>query len=1163
MSDSRVRKFTVKGKAMFDEQSEKLKDKVDNVWSKLEDLFVTLPSCQMLKDYRNLEKNVNTNFKEFCRRSEEYKQYLQRTNTEESRKVLHDHNEFFNSSISVVRRISNDIKKKKLELVEELSEVSGSTVGSTASHKRAKAEAEKVRLEYVKRESELLKQKADIEASMSVVKQEGIVEAAEVEARILEDQDQELPMVLEDKHDKVSKYVDTLPSYSANQWTNGVGFSDNQPYISVTAPFAPQYNNLPPVSSELLSMMQPISATMLSQPISATVSSQPISATVLSQPISATVPSQPIYTAVSSQPSHFQSNATNYQQPQPMSYLPPHNPYDRQRFLREKKICFRCCQSNDHISRNCNVNVKCSICGNNRHVSSMHIDRPPTTDKISTPKTDEDNGGELSTETVSAICTRLCGNMRVGRSCGKTVLVDVFSGTSPEQSVRVYAIIDDQSNHSLATPDLFDRLGLHGSQKQFVLSSCSGSSTMVGRYASGIRICSIDGQSTFDMPEVIECDSIPSDLHEIPTPDVANAHPHLHSIAPYLPALDPSCKVELLIGRDLPEVHHVTEQIIGGKGEPFAQKLPLGWVVIGEVCLGKVHAPSVINVRKTHVLNDGRHTTFPLCDLNIKVNDVQDHIFVRTPADNKLGPSVQDRQFLELMQRHFRKDENGLWSAPLPFIQPKPQMPNNRYQAWKRAQILDSSLRKDSKKLEHFVTFMSKVISSGAAEVAPDEIPGECCRVVLGYICNTTRRFFTYVSNRVEKIHTVSEPSQWSYVSTDRNPADLGTRFISCPDMQIISSWINGPKWLLNKEPFDIVSFPLLSPHCDKEIRPEIVSRKTQIDSLQIDSQRYSKFSSWRSLVRSLSLLRHIAKTLGTTTTSRCKGWHICVEKDTPDFIKGTETLIIRQVQKEFFEHEIDSLNTDQHVSKNSAILKLDPILDEHGTNFIGGARELGIEASFVEDSVFQSFMKEQKTVWKFNTPYSSHMGGAWERLIGIARRILDSILFEARHQRLTHEVLCTFMAETTAIMNSRPLVPISSDPNAPSILSPSTLLTQKVSDNIEDFSHLNTRDVYTNQWKFVQVLADKFWTRWRQEYLQSLQTRRKWQHIKQNIQEGDVVLLKDNELHRNNWPIGLVERVFPGRDNLVRKVQLRVVRDKQHRVYVRPISQVVLLCHS
>ncbi|XP_055997881.1 uncharacterized protein LOC130047275 [Ostrea edulis] len=49
-------------------------------------------------------------------------------------------------------------------------------------------------------------------------------------------------------------------------------------------------------------------------------------------------------------------------------------------------------------------------------------------------------------------------------------------------------------------------------------------------------------------------------------------------------------------------------------------------------------------------------------------------------------------------------------------------------------------------------------------------------KVVVGYISNTIRRFFMYVNNRVEKIHRISSPSQWSYVSTDRNPADAATR---------------------------------------------------------------------------------------------------------------------------------------------------------------------------------------------------------------------------------------------------------------------------------------------------------------------------------------------------------------------------------------------------
>ena len=30
-------------------------------------------------------------------------------------------------------------------------------------------------------------------------------------------------------------------------------------------------------------------------------------------------------------------------------------------------------------------------------------------------------------------------------------------------------------------------------------------------------------------------------------------------------------------------------------------------------------------------------------------------------------------------------------------------------------------------------------------------------QVVLGYISNTTRRFYTYVANRVEKIHNISK----------------------------------------------------------------------------------------------------------------------------------------------------------------------------------------------------------------------------------------------------------------------------------------------------------------------------------------------------------------------------------------------------------------------
>lgn len=65
-------------------------------------------------------------------------------------------------------------------------------------------------------------------------------------------------------------------------------------------------------------------------------------------------------------------------------------------------------------------------------------------------------------------------------------------------------------------------------------------------------------------------------------------------------------------------------------------------------------------------------------------------------------------------------------------------------------------------------------------------------KVVLGYICNRTRRFHTYVSNRVQRILDSSEPTQWNYVDTKKNPADVGTRGIDSNQIGD-SIWLKGP----------------------------------------------------------------------------------------------------------------------------------------------------------------------------------------------------------------------------------------------------------------------------------------------------------------------------------------------------------------------------------
>lgn len=47
------------------------------------------------------------------------------------------------------------------------------------------------------------------------------------------------------------------------------------------------------------------------------------------------------------------------------------------------------------------------------------------------------------------------------------------------------------------------------------------------------------------------------------------------------------------------------------------------------------------------------------------------------------------------------------------------------------------------------------------------------------------------------------------------------------------------------------------------------------------------------------------------------------------------------------------------------------------------------------------------------------------------------------------------------------------------------------------------------------------------------------------------IVLLRDSDNHENNLPIGLLKRVFPSKDRLVRKLELRVVNDGRVHQYV------------
>ena len=67
-------------------------------------------------------------------------------------------------------------------------------------------------------------------------------------------------------------------------------------------------------------------------------------------------------------------------------------------------------------------------------------------------------------------------------------------------------------------------------------------------------------------------------------------------------------------------------------------------------------------------------------------------------------------------------------------------------------------------------------------------------------------------------------------------------------------------------------------------------------------------------------------------------------------------------------------------------------------------------------------------------------------------------------------------------------------------------------------------------------------------EYLPLLQERQKWLSEKQNLQAKDLVLILDKRTSRNQWPLGIVEEVYPDRHGMVHQALVRTSKSRLRR---------------
>lgn len=151
-----------------------------------------------------------------------------------------------------------------------------------------------------------------------------------------------------------------------------------------------------------------------------------------------------------------------------------------------------------------------------------------------------------------------------------------------------------------------------------------------------------------------------------------------------IPALDPSASILIVLSRDIPQAHKVREHN-SPHNAPYAQQLDLGWVIVREVCLGRAHKSDCVSVYRTNVLSSGRTSLFDPSTNNIHIKEkldipvhrhhlpkanepkdlfdekdsLGDGIFQQTPQDDKPAMSVEDKAFLEIMDKEIFMDDSN------------------------------------------------------------------------------------------------------------------------------------------------------------------------------------------------------------------------------------------------------------------------------------------------------------------------------------------------------------------------------------------------------------------------------------------------------------------------------------------------------------------------
>lgn len=153
-------------------------------------------------------------------------------------------------------------------------------------------------------------------------------------------------------------------------------------------------------------------------------------------------------------------------------------------------------------------------------------------------------------------------------------------------------------------------------------------------------------------------------------------------------------------------------------------------------------------------------------------------------------------------------------------------------------------------------------------------------------------------------------------------------------------------------------------------------------------------------------------------------------------------------------------------------------LYSDNATNFTGAARELTDIYDFVrkKQEVIQSELTNQRIEWHFIPSRAPNFGGLWKTHIKSMKKHFYAV---TKGLVLTFEECYTLLVGIEAVLNSRPLTPLTNNVQDLAALTPSHfLIGERLSQPVER-SYLDLPNNRLKLWQHLQKVRQDFWKRW------------------------------------------------------------------------------------